>query len=192
MIFVVGDIMLDEYVQGAVTRMAPEAPVPVVLLNGESELRLGGAANVAASVAALGEKVSLVGPYCHDRRDDLRRLCTDCGVELVGEPEDYGVASTRRTTVKTRLVDTDGRLLIRMDSESTEPWDGAHLLADVLWSGKPDTVVFADYAKGCWTVDNWHTIVDYITSQGTRSLLVDAKRRLDFYGGAGIVKCNES
>lgn len=198
MILVVGDVMLDEYVRGKATRMAPEAPVPVVLMDDDGpELRLGGAANVAASVAALGEDVILIGPYWHDRSDDIQRLCTRFGVELVGDPDDYGTSWSRRTTVKTRVVDESGRLLIRMDSETVEPWESAHILWDTLRSRKPDTVVFADYAKGCWTTANWTTILNYFAghkspAEKPRRLLVDAKRRLELYEGAGVVKCNES
>jgi len=201
MILVVGDIMLDEYVRGKATRMAPEAPVPVVLMDGaEPELRLGGAANVAASVAALGEDVALVGPYCRTRSDDVQKLCKEHGIELVGEPDDYGTSWSRRTTVKTRVVDENGRLLIRMDNEDMEPWESADLLKHALRAKGPDTVMFADYAKGCWTPANWSTILDYFLMSGgmaslpdgSRRLLVDAKRRLDMYEGAGFVKCNES
>ncbi len=198
MILVVGDIMLDEYIRGKATRMAPEAPVPVVLLDGGGpELRLGGAANVAASVAALGEAVALVGPYWHDRSDDIQRLCGEHGIELVGKPDDYGTSWSCRTTVKTRVVDESGRLLIRMDSETVEPWGSARILEDTLRSRKPDTVVFADYAKGCWTGANWSAILDYFRAhkppaEKPRRLLVDAKRRLELYEGAGVVKCNES
>lgn len=195
MILVVGDIMLDEYVRGKATRMAPEAPVPVVLMDGtEPELRLGGAANVAASVAALGEDVALVGPYGRDRSDDVQKLCMEHGIKLVGEPDDDGTSRSRRTTVKTRVVDESGRLLIRMDNESVEPWESADIL-DALLSKKPDTVVFADYAKGCWTPANWSTILGYFRAAaggGPRRLVVDAKRRFDSYEGAGIVKCNLS
>ena len=162
MILVVGDIMLDEYIRGKATRMAPEAPVPVVLMNGDKpELQLGGAANVAASVAALGEDVTLIGPYWHDRSDDIQRLCNEHGIELVGEPDDYGTLWSRETTVKTRVVDESGRLLIRLDNESVEPWKSASILKDTLWARRPDTVVFADYAKGCWTYSNWSAILEY-------------------------------
>jgi len=194
MILVVGDIMLDEYVKGKATRMAPEAPVPVVLMDGGgAEMMLGGAANVAASVAALGEDVALVGPYWHDRSCDVQKLCREHGIELVGEPDDYGTSWARRTTVKTRVVDESGRLLIRLDNETVEPWKSSQILQDALWDKKPDTVMFADYAKGCWTIDNWYRILDYLRARdGGGYLLVDAKRNLDMYEGASIVKCNES
>jgi D-beta-D-heptose 7-phosphate kinase/D-beta-D-heptose 1-phosphate adenosyltransferase len=192
MILVVGDIMLDEYVRGEATRLAPEAPVPVVLLGGAPLLKLGGAANTAASVAALGEDVALVGPYGADRADDLRRLCEAAGIALLGRPNVF-----RTTTVKTRVIDGDSRLLIRLDRESPQEWaEGGAELRDALAASDPSTVVFSDYAKGCWTRSVWWAVADHAGSRAEPGaaprLVVDAKRRLEAFDGAGIVKCNRA
>jgi len=191
MMLVIGDIILDKYTRGEATRLAPEAPVPVVLMDeAKPEWRLGGAGNVAASIAALGEEVSLVGPYGHDGHRDLRRLCGEAGIELLGKPQKSAV-----TTIKTRVVDSSGRLLIRLDSERQDDWSGSSCLRKVLETLRPDAVVFSDYDKGCWTFDNWRTITDYFGLRagggGLRKLVVDAKRRLEWYEGAGLVKCNK-
>ncbi len=78
-VWVIGDLMLDEYVMGAVDRVSPEAPVPVVRVR-DTEHRLGGAANVARQVAALGAKVTLAGTIGTDAAgDDLLRLCAAVG-----------------------------------------------------------------------------------------------------------------
>ena len=74
-IWVVGDLMLDEYVMGAVDRVSPEAPVPVVRVR-ETEHRLGGAANVARQVAALGAKVSLAGTIGTDAAGTTSMPCS--------------------------------------------------------------------------------------------------------------------
>ncbi len=80
-IWVVGDLMLDEYVMGAVDRVSPEAPVPVVRVR-DTEHRLGGAANVARQVAALGARVTLCGTIGTDGAgDDLLRLCAASGID---------------------------------------------------------------------------------------------------------------
>ena len=189
MILVVGDIMLDRYVRGEATRLAPEAPVPVVLMSDrDPDIRLGGAANVAASVAALGEEVTLAGPYGRDRESDIRRLCSANGIELMGE------GGNTTTTVKTRVVDSSGRLLIRLDREIGHEWDGSDCLGEAL-ALKPDTVIFSDYDKGCWSFSNWRTITGYFSANSppnsTRRLVVDAKRRLEWYKGAGVIKCNK-
>jgi len=192
MILVIGDIMLDEYVGGEATRLAPEAPVPVVLLGGAPLLKLGGAANTAASVAALGEDVALAGPYGADREADLRRLCDASGIVLLGRPD-----VSRTTTVKTRVTDRDNRLLIRLDREAPREWsEGEAVLWDALTALNPSTVVFSDYAKGCWTQSVWRAIADYAQAGaepgGAPRLVVDAKRRLEQFRGAGIVKCNKA
>ena len=114
-VWVVGDLMLDEYVMGAVERVSPEAPVPVVRVRG-TEHRLGGAANVARQVAALGAKVSLVGILGTDAAgDDLLRLCATSGIDT------HSVVRTaqRRTTRKLRVLGHSQQLL-RMDWEDVE------------------------------------------------------------------------
>ena len=76
-ILVIGDIILDEYLKGSVSRVSPEAPVPVLKPEGR-ELRLGGASNVAANVKALGSKVELVGVVGRDETGkELRSLLND-------------------------------------------------------------------------------------------------------------------
>lgn len=192
MILVIGDIMLDEYLKGKSTRLAPEGPVPVVF-TGKSgpEICLGGAANVAASVSALGEEVSLLGPYGKDRRLDLQRLCRKCGVKLIGEPSSYGNWSGI-TTIKTRIVDQTGRMLLRLDREGNDPWYGEAMLKRTLKRIRPDVVIFSDYAKGCWTAKNWATILRHMSPNQRRRMVVDSKRNLDNYKGAGLIKCNES
>src|ERR1700733_5767494 len=76
-VWVVGDLMLDEYVMGAVERISPEAPVPVLRVR-DTEYRLGGAANVARQVAALGGKVRLAGVIGSDgAAEQVLRLCAE-------------------------------------------------------------------------------------------------------------------
>src|SRR5580693_5041974 len=80
-IWVVGDLMLDEYVTGAVDRVSPEAPVPVVRVR-DTEHRLGGAANVARQVAALGAQVTLAGAIGEDAAGtDFLRLCEASNID---------------------------------------------------------------------------------------------------------------
>src|SRR5580658_9820750 len=99
-IWVVGDLMLDEYVRGAVDRVSPEAPVPVVRVR-DTEHRLGGAANVARQVAALGAKVTLAGVIGTDAAgDDLLRLCAASQVDTRGVVR----TAQRRTTRKLRVL----------------------------------------------------------------------------------------
>ncbi len=185
-IWVVGDLMLDEYVMGAVDRISPEAPVPVVRVR-DTELRLGGAANVARQVAALGAQVSLAGIIGTDGTgDDLLRLCVECGIDthaVIRLPE-------RRTTRKLRVLGHSQQLL-RLDWEdaracSTQTADA--LVTRLIASGAPDAIILSDYAKGVLTAD----VISAVTGRrGTAPVVVDPKSR-DFarYRGATTITPN--
>ncbi|HEY1899689.1 MAG TPA: D-glycero-beta-D-manno-heptose 1-phosphate adenylyltransferase [Steroidobacteraceae bacterium] len=184
-VWVVGDLMLDEYVSGAVDRVSPEAPVPVVRVR-DTEQRLGGAANVARQVAALGAAVSLAGTIGADAAgDDLLRLCAISGIDT------HGVVRTeqRRTTRKLRVLGPSQQLL-RMDWEDSSPCDadiGTRML-EGLRGAAPDAVILSDYAKGVLTPQ----IITAIAARaGKVPVVVDPKSR-DFtrYRGATTVTPN--
>ena len=184
-VWVVGDLMLDEYVMGAVERVSPEAPVPVVRVR-DTEHRLGGAANVARQIAALGAKVSLAGAIGTDAAgDDLLRLCVASGIDTRGVVR----AAQRRTTRKLRVLGHSQQLL-RMDWEDASPCDAAlcaQMLA-ALGAEAPDAVILSDYAKGVLTPQ----IIAAITQRaGKVPVVVDPKSR-DFtrYRGATTITPN--
>jgi D-beta-D-heptose 7-phosphate kinase/D-beta-D-heptose 1-phosphate adenosyltransferase len=184
-VWVVGDLMLDEYVMGAVERVSPEAPVPVVRVR-DTEHRLGGAANVARQVAALGAKVSLVGTIGTDAAgDDLLRLCATSGIDTRAVVR----VAERRTTRKLRVLGHSQQLL-RMDWEDSSPCDeilGARML-EALGTQTPDAVILSDYAKGVLTP----LLITAITGRaGKAPVVVDPKSR-DFtrYRGATTVTPN--
>jgi rfaE bifunctional protein kinase chain/domain len=111
-VVVVGDLMLDRYVYGTVTRISPEAPVPVVNVTGEKSVP-GGAANVALNIGALGGQASIVGVVGHDK----------AGAELLGLLRDSGIAVKHalevpdiQTTVKTRVL-AERQQVVRVDRE---------------------------------------------------------------------------
>ena len=144
---VVGDVMLDRYVDGSSTRLSPEAPVPVVDVTGESE-RLGGAANVALGLARLGARVVLVGVVgADDAGRRVRSLLDDVpsiDARLVVDPD-------RVTTTKER-VRVDGRHVVRVDREQTDPPSEATVGAIARMTrgalGAAPVLVVSDYAKG--------------------------------------------
>jgi D-beta-D-heptose 7-phosphate kinase/D-beta-D-heptose 1-phosphate adenosyltransferase len=184
-IWVIGDLMLDEYVMGTVDRVSPEAPVPVVRVR-DTEYRLGGAANVARQVAALGAKVTLSGTIGKDAAGDvLLQLCAASGIDTRAIVR----ADDRRTTRKLRVLGHSQQLL-RMDWEDASPC-GAHIgsgmlagLADEM----PDAVILSDYAKGVLTAP----IISAITARvGKVPVVVDPKAR-DFtcYRGATTITPN--
>jgi D-beta-D-heptose 7-phosphate kinase/D-beta-D-heptose 1-phosphate adenosyltransferase len=116
----VGDVMIDEYVWGEAARISPEAPVPIVEVGRES-LRLGGAANVAHNLAALGGRVELLALVGKDdRADRLRSAMRDQGIDPTGLIED----PDRPTTLKTRIM-AGRQQVVRVDRESRDPLRGA-------------------------------------------------------------------
>jgi rfaE bifunctional protein kinase chain/domain len=147
-IMIVGDVMLDRYVWGRVTRVSPEAPVPVVEVDDEA-VRLGGAANVAANVAALGADPLLIGLTGENdaAARELNSLLNGYGLSTEGLIED----PDRHTTVKTRIL-AHHQHVVRADREDTRPADGeaAASLIDAIKSsaGEVDAVILEDYNKG--------------------------------------------
>ena len=118
-VLVLGDVMLDEFVWGDVTRISPEGPVPVVDVRRES-VHLGGAANVLANLIALGAHGWVVGVVGNDfagerLRDELQQLNS-------GGDQSVIVDDTRRSTTKTRIV-AHSQLVVRADRETRAPVD---------------------------------------------------------------------
>jgi rfaE bifunctional protein kinase chain/domain len=146
-VLVVGDVMLDRYWFGEVERISPEAPVPVVRV-ARREDRLGGAANVARNVAALGGQVTLVGVLGEDEAgDSIRRLSAEAGIhaDLIADP-------SLHTTLKMRVLGRQQQLL-RVDFEQ-QPEQAALDRVDAALArhlANHDIVVLSDYAKGVLT-----------------------------------------
>jgi D-beta-D-heptose 7-phosphate kinase/D-beta-D-heptose 1-phosphate adenosyltransferase len=171
-IVVVGDLMLDEYVDGIVERISPEAPVPIVRAQG-SELRLGGAANVARQVAAIGAKVALVGMVGDDAAGHaILRLCEESGIGTHGILTD----AQRQTTRKLRVL-SQSQQLLRIDWEDREPCSEANceaLLASVGNFSPCDALILSDYAKGVLTAPFIQRLLRE-RGAGTRKVVVDPK-----------------
>jgi D-beta-D-heptose 7-phosphate kinase/D-beta-D-heptose 1-phosphate adenosyltransferase len=187
-IAVVGDLMLDEYIDGIVERISPEAPVPIVRAQG-NELRLGGAANVARQIAALGAKVFLVGVVGDDAAGHaVLRLCEESGIGTQG----ILTAANRQTTRKLRVLGQSQQLL-RIDWEDREPCSEANsaaLLASVRNSAARDALILSDYAKGVLTAP---FTLQLLRERGadTRTIVVDPKHRdWSRYRGAKILTPN--
>ncbi|MHC5020227.1 MAG: PfkB family carbohydrate kinase [Planctomycetota bacterium] len=167
---VVGDAMLDRWITGAIERVSPEVPVPVVDEDAVIELP-GGAANVARTAAALGARATLVAMVGADpEAARLKALCTKAGItpRLVTDPE-------RPTSVKTRVG--DGRhTVVRFDREQTDRASGdtTRALIAALQEAIPkaDAVVVSDYAKGVIAPEVFAAICE---CAGTRPILVDPK-----------------
>ena len=148
-ILVLGDVILDEYIIGRSPRISAEAPVPVVRFSG-SRAVLGGAANTAHNVAALGGQVTLIG-LVNDRDDAgraVRDLCGDAGIRLLG------VSDARSTTRKVRVM-SNRQQIVRLDYERDDDIDEATAAqAFTIFDrevANADVVVLSDYAKGLLT-----------------------------------------
>jgi D-beta-D-heptose 7-phosphate kinase/D-beta-D-heptose 1-phosphate adenosyltransferase len=185
-VWVVGDLMLDEYVTGAVERISPEAPVPVVRVK-ESDHRLGGSANVARQAAALGASVSLAGVVGDDDSGArLLRLCNAADIDTRA----VIVLAERRTTRKLRVLGHSQQML-RLDWEDVSACatDTTVRMVSKLAEGpRPDVIIFSDYAKGVLTTE---TLAGIVGLRGAAPVVVDPKHR-DFtrYRGATAVTPN--
>jgi rfaE bifunctional protein kinase chain/domain len=151
-ILVVGDLMIDEWIWGTVTRISPEAPVPVVAVNDHS-FTLGGAGNVANNLRALNVGVTFAGTVGND---DYGRLVREL---LRGEQvDDSGVfmLQGRPTTRKTRVV-AHNQQVVRADWESVVPLNGSRRKEFAAFvrerAAASDAVILSDYAKGLLSRD---------------------------------------
>ena len=181
---VVGDVMLDEYWFGDVRRISPEAPVPIVHIQ-RSDVRPGGAANVARNIVSLGARSTLLAVVGEDTTADrLRGSLDEAGVQhcLQADPK-------IRTTLKLRIIGQNQQML-RVDFE--EPPSTEALLAKRAEFEKlvkaADIIIFSDYLKGAL-----NNVVDLIAMAKAfgKPMLVDPKGR-DFgrYRGVNVITPN--
>jgi len=188
---VIGDVILDAYFQGKVSRISPEAPVSILDVKSK-EYRLGGAANVALNIKGLGAHAilcSVIGSDIHGQR--LADLMKAEGLS------DHGIVRSagRITSVKTRLMSGHHQLL-RMDEEQTDvlgATDNEQLLQRVeslIEQEKPDVIIFEDYDKGVLS----EPIITRLIAKAKQHKIptaVDPKRQHFFaYSGATLFKPN--
>ena len=150
-VVILGDIMLDEYLLGKVERISPEAPVPVVEIETTRHL-LGGAANVAANIQALGDEPLLIGAIGDDDASSkLRGLLDAKGLS----PDYLVVDQSRQTTIKTRIM-AHNQQVVRADRESRHDLDAemeAHVMEKLTrLSDSIAAVIISDYGKGMITL----------------------------------------
>lgn len=174
---IIGDVMLDRYLFGKVERISPEAPIPIVDLD-RNESRLGGAANVALNVKALGSKPILISLVGKDQR----------GNELIEMLPSFEIDNTciaqsayRQTTVKSRILASNQQVL-RIDDELKDDLNAIEnesLLSQfrhVLSTQKIDVLILQDYNKGLLTEEN---IKEFISEANRLQIpiAVDPKKR---------------
>jgi rfaE bifunctional protein kinase chain/domain len=189
-VLVVGDVMLDRFLAGRVTRISPEAPVPVVAFSHETH-RIGGAANVAHNVRTLGGRAELVGVIGNDDAGGtLAASCHRAGIKaaFVSDP-------LRPTTTKVRVVTERNQQVARIDYEVDAEIAGAvedGVVAALEQHRGADVVLVSDYLKGAVT----RRVIQAAIAAGARlgaPVLVDPKiPHLDYYAGASLITPNHS
>lgn len=170
-LLVVGDLMIDEYVWGSVSRISPEAPIPIVEVTRE-ESRPGGAANVGLNLLAMGAKVVFAGVVGDDSNG--RRLAEQIRA-LGGDASAIITDSTRPTTIKSRVI-AHQQQIVRIDRERTGivGSDVEQRLLTAIESLLPsiDGIIFSDYAKGVLS----QTLVNRIVAKSPDKIMaVDPK-----------------
>lgn len=188
-ILVIGDLILDEFLWGDVSRISPEAPVPVVWVRQESFMP-GGASNVANNLRSLGARTFIAGVIGDDSR----------GAILKGELEQKGIDTSgvitdesRPTTLKTRVV-AQHQQVVRIDKEKTDPLDDAmisriiHYVKNII--DKMDAVIIEDYGKGVITPKLLKSIVP-LARLHKKIISVDPKEEhLKYYQGISLITPN--
>jgi len=193
-ILCVGDLMLDDFVYGEVTRISPEAPTPVLTV-ARSEIEIGGAGNVARNIAGLGARCIFVGLI---GKDDAGRTLTEAFVKLGGMVVPHLVVDAgRHTTRKVRFVsEHHSAHLMRADWETAQPASAASE-AEVIAQAEAalpqaGAVVLSDYAKGALTERVVRAVIDCARRLG-KPVIVDPKGHdYSLYRGATVITPNRA
>jgi len=188
-VLVLGDVMIDAYFYGSVTRISPEAPVPIVNLK-HKEQRLGGAANVALNLKSLGAEPILCSIKGNDADGDLiKTLCRKNGL-VDALINDY----SRKTTVKTRVIGNSHQL-IRIDEEDTKDIDES--VEDLVYEAvnslisEINVLIFQDYNKGLLTPTLIARVIELCIAKKV-PIVVDPKFNNFFeYQGVTLFKPNK-
>lgn len=184
-ILVVGDLILDQYVRGNVSRISPEAPVPIVDVT-DIDFSLGGAANVADNIVSLGGKATVTGIVGNDRSSEtIKDLLHSKDINFVT------VEDKRPTTVKTRVI-AHNQQVVRFDQEDRQKISGRSLkrliryLEEVI--PRHDAVLVSDYKKGVVTSEVMRAIMSV---SGKKFVAVDPKvGHFHLYKGVSLVTPN--
>lgn len=191
-VLVIGDLMVDHYLYGSVSRQSPEAPVPVLLAK-KDEYRLGGAANVANNISELGGKVSLVSMIGNDLNGEkIFQMLEVEGVDTSG----IVTASSYPTTEKLRVIDDANKQLIRLDFEKTEDISGTledELIVkfDEAFQGA-NGVLISDYAKGVMSPSLIKYVIECCNAEGIPCFIDPKPGHKDAYKGAFLITPNEN
>src|SRR3989338_3297411 len=188
-VLVIGDLILDEFIWGDVSRISPEAPVPVVWVKRESFMP-GGASNVANNLRSLGAHTYLAGVIGDDERGAiLKGALEQKGIDTSG----IMIDESRPTTLKTRIV-AQHQHVVRIDKEKVDTLSDA-LISRIINCAKElidkiDAVIIEDYGKGVITPKLLKYIVP-LAKAHKKIISVDPKEeRLKYYHGIALITPN--
>lgn len=188
-VLIIGDVMLDSYIWGAVERISPEAPVPIVNVK-KRDVRLGGAANVALNIQALGATPVLVA-LCgaDDAGKKLQSILVEHNMPVAG----LVTSASRPTTVKTRII-ASSQHVVRVDEESDKPpvqEEEEALLKRIesLLSGC-QVIIFEDYDKGVINASLIEKTVALARKHNIPTVVDPKKRNFLAYRGVSLFKPN--
>src|SRR5450432_395958 len=188
----VGDLMLDEFVYGEVSRISPEAPAPVIAVQ-RSETNIGGAGNVARNIASIGARCIFVSLIGEDEAGARLRaaLSQESGIESV-----LICDSARPTTRKVRFVSEHfSTHMLRADWELAQPAAAGieQKLIDAILPqiARADIVLLSDYAKGVLTARVIRNVIDAARKLGKRVIVDPKSLNLAIYRGATLLTPNQ-
>ena len=188
-ILVIGDVILDHYIFGDVSRISPEAPVPVVEVKEES-FRLGGAANTVANICSLGGHVDVVGVIGRDENGNrLRKMLQEIGASTDGLLCDNG----RPTIIKTRVI-ARHQQMVRIDREIKDKVDG-ELKEEIIRIAestlpKVDAVICSDYDKGVLSKDVLEVVLAHAKERDIPVVVDPKMQNFWYYKGATLITPN--
>jgi rfaE bifunctional protein kinase chain/domain len=188
---IIGDVMIDAYYRGKVERISPEAPVPIVHVS-TRDRRLGGAANVAINIKALGATPVLCSVIGEDSAaSDFENLMLEEGLPIKGILKGNG----RTTTVKTRII-SGSQQLVRIDEEEIKPLSTQEMdtllstIAEILQNDGIDVVIFEDYDKGVISPSLIKAVVALAREIGIPTAVDPKKKNFLHYRGVNLFKPN--
>lgn len=188
-VLIIGDVMIDSYLWGNVNRISPEAPVPILNLQNR-EYRLGGAANVALNIKALGANAILCSVLGDDKESQIvYDLLEKEGLSKAG----ISISKNRITTIKHRVI-ASAQHLLRIDSEidtNINQEEENELLSNIeKLIDNIDVIIFEDYDKGNITVDVIKRTVELAKQKNIPTIVDPKKRNFLFYNGVTLFKPN--
>ena len=189
-VLIVGDVMLDRYWWGNVSRISPEAPVPVVKLE-RTSIAAGGAANVAANVVGMGAQVFLVGLIGSGAEGKaLSELLENSGIS----PNYLVSLDNRQTSVKTRII-AHSQQVVRVDDETAAPISPAEV--EIIFGeiekifDSADIVIISDYAKGFLVENLLARLITKCRYEGKKILIDPKGKDYSKYRGATLLTPNQ-